>query len=209
MVSQKDKDVLLLPVTDGGVTQPFNMSGFPTYDKTKAQHNGLDIGWCTNQYCNILACQDGKVVDILNNNSSCGNGIVLQHDYPDGTHRWTAYIHLKEVPTLKKGAEVKQGDKIGIRGGSPYVNGKAKYGTHLHLYVTTDTNKAYTWNTMKANVIDPYPLLYRSEKVEYNWINSTLSVLPLIEDYTEEIAILKKQIAELQEKLDNIRQIIS
>ena len=209
MVPQKDKDVLLLPVTDGGVTQPFNMPGFPTYDKTKAQHNGLDIGWCKNQYCNILACQDGEVVDILNNNSSCGNGIVLQHDYPDGTHRWTAYIHLKEVPTLKKGATVKQGDKIGIRGGSPYINGKAKYGTHLHLYVTAAVTKAYTWDIMKQNVIDPYTVLYRSDKVVYDRINDSLRVLPLIEDYSEEVAILKKKVAELEAKIDGIRQIIA
>lgn len=214
MVPLKDKNVLLLPVTDGGVTQPFNMPGFPTYDKTKAQHNGLDIGWCTNQHCHILACQDGKVVDLLINNSSCGNGVVLQHDYPDGTHRWTAYIHLKSAPcdangkALKKGDVIAQGNVIGIRGGSPYVNGKQKYGTHLHLYVTKDTNKAYTWNTMKANVVDPYPLLYRSKGIDYNWINSSLKALPFIEDFTDEVAILKKQVEELQAKLDNIRAII-
>ena len=207
MIPTANRDILLLPVTDGGVTQPFNMPGFPTYNKSKTQHNGLDIGWCTHQYCNILACQDGKVVDILNN-SSVGHGIVLQHDYADGTHRWTGYIHLKEAPKLKKGAAVKQGDVIGIRGGSPYINGKTKYGTHLHLYCTCVTTSAYSWATMKKNVIDPYPMLYRSDKVVYDHINATLTALPVMEDLPDEVARLKKQLAELQNKIDDIRNIV-
>ena len=206
MVAQTLKDVLLLPVTDGGITQYFNMPGFPNYNKSKAQHNGIDLGWVTVQYCNILACQDGTVVEILTNNPTCGNGVVLQHDYPDGTHRWTAYIHLKEVK-VKKGASVKQGAVIGIRGGTPMVNGKQKYGTHLHLYVTCANKNSYTWNTMKKNVVDPLPLLYRSSKVSYNWLNATLRALPLLDDL-DEVAQLKQRIATLEKQLDEIRAIV-
>ena len=187
MIPNKAKNVLLIPLKDGGVTQYFNMPGFPSYNKNKAKHNGIDIGWCDHQYCDIIACQDGKVMQVRNNDASIGNAIVLQHDYEDGTHRWTAYIHLKDAPTLKPGDQAKQGTKIGVRGGSPYVNGKQKYGTHLHLYVSAVTTKAYTWDTMKSLVVDPYPLLYRSKAIEYDVINSTLKNKPFIEDVIPEV----------------------
>lgn len=187
-IPTRAKNILLLPLTDGGVTQPFNMPGFSGYDKNKAKHNGLDIGWTTGHaYWPIIACQDGKVVDVYNNNSSIGHAIVVQHDYEDGTHRWTGYIHLKDAPTLKKGATVKQGDKLGIRGGSPYVNGKAKYGVHLHLYVSKAIKTAYTWNTMKSNVVDPLPLLFRSKKQKYDTLVGDLAKLPYLEDALPEV----------------------
>lgn len=188
-IPTKAKNVLLLPVTDGGVTQPFNMPGFPTYDKSKNKHNGLDIGWNTVQYCDILACQDGKVVQVITNDvsGSRGNGVVLQHDYADGTHRWTGYIHLRNTPTVKVGQVVKQGDVIGIRGGSPYINGKQKYGTHLHLYVTSVTKAAYTWNTLLDSVIDPFPLLYRGKNIQYNKLVNVLKDLPYLEDAIPEV----------------------
>lgn len=167
-IQSKDKNILLLPVTDGGVTQPFNMPNMAGYNPDKPKHNGVDFGFHTDTYCNILACQAGKVVDVYSNNSSFGNGIVLQHDYDDGTHRWTGYVHLRDKPKLKVGDSVKMGDVVGIRGGSPYVDGRAKYGVHLHLYVTSATTAKYTWNTMKANVINGFPLLYKSKKVKYH-----------------------------------------
>ena len=175
-ISTRDKNILLLPVTDGGVTQKFNMPGHAGYDSSKAKHNGLDLGWTKTQYCNILACQDGVVKQVIKNDVSGnrGNGIVLQHDYADGTHRWTGYIHLKNAPTLKVGDVVKQGDVIGVRGGSPYIDGKQKYGTHLHLYVTNAVKDTYTWALLLANVVDPMPFLYKSKKVTYNVLNSAM-----------------------------------
>lgn len=191
MIPTKDKNVLLLPVTDGGVTQTFNMPNHDGYNSSKPVHNGLDLGWTSNKYCNLLACQEGTVVDTYKNNSSFGNGIVLQHDYADGTHRWTGYVHQKEAPTLKVGTIVKQGDVIGIRGGSPYVNGKAKYGVHLHLYCTACTTAPYTWNTMKANVINPFPLLYKSKKVKYDVLakseSAMMNGLKYLEDIVPEV----------------------
>lgn len=211
-IQTKAKNCLLLPVTDGGVTQPFNMPGFAGYNKSKTNHNGLDLGWTKTQYCNVLACQDGKVVDVYSNNASFGNGIVLQHDYDDGTHRWTGYVHLRDQPKLKKGDSVKQGATVGIRGGSPYVDGKAKYGVHLHLYVTKAVKDKYSWNTMKANVIDPYPLLYKSKAVKYNVLSTSdkamMNTLKYLEDVIPEVVppverdIMKNQ---LLEKSNNLR----
>lgn len=183
-IPTRAKNYLMVPVADGGISQFFNMPGFAGYDSSQPNHNGLDIGWNTNVYCDILACQDGKVVQVINNDvsGSRGNGVVLQHDYEDGTHRWTGYIHLKNTPTVKVGQVVKQGDVIGVRGGSPYVNGSPKYGVHLHLYVTSAVKTEYTWNTLKSNIVDPLPLLYRSKKINYNVLVGKMSEKPFLED---------------------------
>ena len=212
MIPTKAKNVLLLPLIDGGITQLFNMPNHAGYNKSKATHNGLDIGWTAgHQYTNILACQDGVVVDVFNNNASMGNGVVLQHDYVDGTHRWTGYIHLRDKVTLKKGDEVKQGDVIGIRGGSPYINGKAKYGVHLHLYVTKAVTIKYEWAKAKENVVNPLPFLYRSKKLTYNKLVKTeygdISTLPFLEDVIPEVVapverdIKKNQLSEATDHL--------
>lgn len=204
------KNILLLPVTDGGITQPFNMPGFPSYNSNKAKHNGLDLGWNANKYCNILACQDGKVVQVINNDvsGSRGNGVVLQHDYADGTHRWTGYIHLKNTPTVKVGQIVKQGDVIGVRGGSPYINGSPKYGVHLHLYTTKVVTASYTWNTLLNNVVDPLPLLYRSKNVTYNNLVGVIKDLPYLEDAIPEVVdpvARDPMVNQLSEKTDCLR----
>lgn len=187
MIPTKAKGVYLLPVLDGWVSNPFNMPNHAGYDKSKPNHNGIDIGYTHGHpYVNVMACQDGTVMEVFNNNSSVGNGICLQHDYADGTHSWTAYIHLKDKPTHKVGAKVKQGEVIGVRGGSPYINGKAKYGVHLHLYMTKPVTSKYTWNTMKANVIDPFPHLYKSKALTYT-LAGVLNDIPFIEDAIPEV----------------------
>lgn len=206
----KAKNVLMLPVTDGGVTQYFNMPGFAGYDSSKAKHNGLDIGWTEHQYANILACQDGKVVQVINNDvsGSRGNGVVLQHDYADGTHRWTSYIHLKNPTTLKVGQQVKQGDVVGIRGGSPYIDGKQKYGTHLHLYVTKAVTTAYTWSVLLSSVIDPLPLLYRNKDIKYDRLVRELAELPFMQDVIPEVVSpvpRDPMVNQLSEKTDCLR----
>lgn len=232
MIPSCDKDILLLPVTDGGVTNPFNMPGFPNYNSKKAKHNGLDIGWSEERYCDILACQDGTVMQTRNNDSSIGNAVILQHDYADGTHRWTAYIHLKNKPEVKKGDFVRQGQKIGVRGGSPYGYYTTKkdgtkewhykadsttaprYGVHLHLYATAMSKKAYAWKEILDNVVDPFPLLYRSKAVKYGYLCSDLRALPYLEDVEKvddleaikkENTALQKQVAELQTKAEKLQ----
>lgn len=211
MIPSKDKNILLLPVTDGGVTQPFNMPNVSGYNPSKPNHNGVDFGYHTDTYCNILACQDGKVVDVYSNNSSFGNGIVLQHDYDDGTHRWTGYVHLRDKPKHKVGDSVKQGECVGIRGGSPYVNGKAKYGVHLHLYVTSITTAKYSWNTMKANVINGFPLLYKSKKVKYHVLATAdkymMNELTFMEDIPQVVEPVERDelVNQLIEHSSNLR----
>lgn len=91
-----------------------------------------------------MAVQDGVVKEAGYSSNDIGYYVTIEHQYSDGTKRFTGYIHLKDTPVVKAGQDVKVGQKIGVRGGSPYVNGKPKFGTHLHLYVTKPTKDGYS-----------------------------------------------------------------
>lgn len=152
------KNVGVIPLTDArGVTKPYN---YPS-------HKGIDIGWAETPNCPVLAWQDGVVVQ-RGYGSEVGNYIVVEHYY-DGTDekRWTGYIHLAYFPTIKVGDKVYLGKQMGnaTRGNSGKSNG-----VHLHLYLTKCVSQKvpYTWDTMLANVIDPYEYLYWDK--EYNTV---------------------------------------
>ena len=188
-----NKNVLLLPVCDGGVTKVFNANS----------HKGIDFGWYNKIYCDILACDDGTVVDVFYS-SSCGYSIVLQHNYDD-IHRWTGYIHLLKMPTLKKGDKVKMGDVIGTRGNSGQSNG-----VHLHIYVSGTTTKSYSWETMKSLCkTDPMPLFYKSRKYTYTLAQLDkylVNKLTYMEDIpTVNVDKLEKTIREQAELIESLK----
>ena len=189
-----NKNVLLLPLCDGGVTKVFNANS----------HLGVDFGWYSKIYCDILACDDGEVVDVFYS-SSCGYSIVLQHNYDDDTHRWTGYIHLLKMPTLKKGDKVKMGDVIGTRGNSGQSNG-----VHLHIYASGTTTKSYSWETMKSLCkTDPMPLFYKSRKYTYTLAQLDkylVNKLTYMEDIpTTNIDDLEKTIREQAELIESLK----
>ena len=189
-----NKNVLLLPVCDGGVTKTYK----------KSNHLGVDFGWLKKEYCEVLAVQDGKVVDNFYS-SSCGHSIVIRHDYSDGTHRFTGYIHLAKQSALKVGAEVKQGQTIGLRGNTGKSNG-----THLHIYVTETTTEEYSWETLKKLcTFDPFPLFFKSRKYSYTLATSDkylVNNLAFMEDIpTDEVEKLQQTIKEQQEQITNLQ----
>lgn len=164
-------EVGIIPLTDAaGITQEFK----------PGVHYGIDIGWSSvaaTPNCEVLAWQDGVVVD-CGKGSEVGNFLVIQHDYADG-HRWTGYIHLQSLPSLKKGDKVYFGKPMGnARRGNSGDSG----GVHLHFYLTRIVSKItkYTWGTMKSNCIDPKPFMYYSK--DYNTLyisaNSWKKALP-------------------------------
>lgn len=163
------KNIFLLPVTDFWVSNGYS-----------ANHKGIDLGYTLDEManCYVYPIQRGKVVDVFYS-SSCGYSIVVQHDYDDGTKRYSAYIHLKEKPALKVGALVyslsdKAPTPLGRRGntGKNPSTGKP-YGIHLHFYVTEVTTKAYDWNLISQSskytlcTFNPKPFLKRSKGVSY------------------------------------------
>lgn len=152
------KNVGIIPLTDAaGITKPYN---YPS-------HKGIDIGWAETPECAVLAWQDGVVVQ-RGYGSEVGNYIVVEHYY-DSTDekRWTGYIHLAYFPTVKVGEKVYLGKQMGnaARGNTGVSNG-----THLHLYLTKCVSQKvpYTWDTMLANVTNPYDYLYYSK--EFNTV---------------------------------------
>ena len=148
----------IIPLTDArGITKPYN---YPS-------HKGIDIGWAETPECPVLAWQDGVVVQ-RGYGSKVGNYIVVEHYYDDTDEkRWTGYIHLAYFPTVKVGEKVYLGKQMGnaTRG-----NTGQSSGVHLHLYLTkcVPQKTPYTWDTMLANVTNPYEYLYWSK--EYNTV---------------------------------------
>lgn len=173
MIDAFYKNRFAIPIVDGNVVKWFT--------KANPIHLGLDFSWWVKSGADIIAAQDGKVVDVFYS-ASCGNSIVLQHDYSDGTHAWTGYIHLAKLPTLRIGDTVKMNQTIGIKGNTGTSNGE-----HLHLYLTAPTTAKYTWETMKANCVDPYPYLYRSKDFKYLYLGSHLVEKPYLEDLPKPI----------------------
>ena len=146
-----------VPLTDAaGITGNF----------IAGKHYGIDIAWSSkaaDPHCPVLAWQDGTVVDCGYGNE-VGNFIVIEHDYNDG-HRWTGYIHLKDIPSVKKGDKVVFGKQMGnARRG----NTGNSTGVHLHMYLTRIVSKRikYKWANLINYALDPLPYLYYSK--EYN-----------------------------------------
>lgn len=199
------KNCFAVPVIDGNANKFFD----PQAKKYSTAHLGIDISWWTEPHLPIIAAQSGTVVEVSSKpDATVGNFIVLQHDYEDGTHAWTAYIHLHETPgfykrdanwkyikdskgnkqktALKVGNTVNIGQEIGIKGNTGKSNGE-----HLHIYITKPTTAKYTWNTMRSNVIDPLTVLFRSKATKYLYLGSYLKDLPFIEDVKKPVVYPK------------------
>lgn len=109
---------------ENGITNPYAGSA----------HTGVDLGWHTDAHTPVIAHSDGQVVMVqtgygqdmsLTGNASYGNLVKIKH--PNGYY--TLYAHLSQVD-VKKGQQVKQGQKIGNMGKSGRSDGE-----HLHFEV--------------------------------------------------------------------------
>lgn len=210
------KNHFALPVIDGNANKFFD----PTGKKYGTPHLGIDISWWTEPGLRIIAAQQGTVVDLSKDpDATVGHYIVLQHDYDDGTHAWTSYIHLKEAPgyykrdangkyiydasgkkqktSLKIGDFVEMNSEIGIKGNT----GKS-HGEHLHIYITKPTTAKYNWDTMRSLTIDPLTVLNRSKVFKYTYLGSYLVNLPFIED-TKKPVVYPKPV----DRNDTVKQV--
>lgn len=123
---------------ENGITNPYAGSA----------HTGVDLGWHTDAHTPVIAHSDGKVVMVqtgygqdmsLTGNASYGNLVKIKH--PNGYY--TLYAHLSHVD-VKKGQQVKQGQKIGNMGKSGRSDGE-----HLHFEVHNTSD----------HYIDPTPYI--------------------------------------------------
>ena len=113
-----------------GVTYPQN--GFQTQKKdfgkyARPNHNGVDLA--AGSSSRVVAPADGKVTrKKYKGGGGCGGLIRIQHKEYE-----TAYCHMKAI-YVKEGEKVKQGQLIGLSGGSskdPYAGNSQ--GAHLHF----------------------------------------------------------------------------
>lgn len=87
--------------------------------KPRDPHSGLDIASPKNTP--VVAVNSGKVVSATNYFFT-GNTVIINH----GMGLFSLYAHLNKI-TVKKGQEIKQGDKVGLVGATGRVTGP-----HLH-----------------------------------------------------------------------------
>lgn len=121
----------------GRVTSPFGMRIHPLPPHAKKMHWGVDYG-NTPSDNTIIASADG-IVERADVFGGYGNTIIITHNIK-GVIYQTLYAHLASM-SVKVGAKVKQGQKIGVKGTSGNSTG-----VHLHFeYHEGKRNSSYTY----------------------------------------------------------------
>jgi len=93
--------------------------------KKNSFHSGIDIGAPSG--ADILAANSGEVI-VAGWNNAYGNYVVINH----GGGQTTLYAHMSKI-LVKKGNNVKRGDKIGRVGSTGWSTGP-----HLHFEISID-----------------------------------------------------------------------
>ncbi|MDD4271740.1 MAG: M23 family metallopeptidase [Patescibacteria group bacterium] len=123
---------LIKPVS-GSITYGWHDKDYP-YRDSVGEHTGIDIAVI--QSTSVKAAADGTVIEVYN------GGLTDQASYIAVSHNGglvTKYVHLSRLD-VKAGDKVKQGDIIGLSGGTPGTAGAGAYtnGAHLHFEVLRD-----------------------------------------------------------------------
>ena len=146
------KKPFIWPVPPKAITAYFHD---PTYPKRWGLHNAVDIR--AKQFTEILAPANGYVFQTKDNGMGYSY-IILAHK----NKFVTVYGHVTEI-IAKAGTTVKQGDVIGLTGGTPGTKGAGwqTTGPHLHFEVWKEGSQVdpLVWLN-----IDKLPEDYRPEK---------------------------------------------
>lgn len=155
----------------------------------KGKHNGVDLGWRSNEEHNkVYANCEGIVAEVQDGMSnqkgatgskSWGNYVYIKH--PNGMY--SRYAHLEKGIPVKKGQNVDENTVIGIIG-----NSGNSYGRHLHFEVA----KKYS----SSSRINPEPYLTKAvyektntNKVKYRvYDNVKNKWLPYVKSGTNDYA---------------------
>ncbi len=113
-------------------------------------HTGIDRVCDTDR--TLVAISDGVITRISGCGSSYGNHIV----YRTADGKTVLYAHMRDKPTLKVGAKIKAGQKLGTMG-----NTGNSYGAHLHI----EMQDSAAWGYGKS-------LLNPNDFIDWNKFNS-------------------------------------
>jgi len=136
------------PVERRIITQYFGENPHIYAKFNQAGHEGIDFSAAVGT--NILACADGKVLDVRpDDGNAYGLYVRLQHQHNGHTYQ-TIYAHLSK-PLVSKGQTVQAGQVIALSGNTGH-----SFGPHLHLTLKLIGAKTPGY---PDGVIDPLPYL--------------------------------------------------
>ena len=124
----------------GTISTEFGATRFVN-DKLQSRHSGIDIA--CEKGTPIFAANKG-VVKLAKNLLVTGNTIIIDH----GWEIFSSYSHLEKI-SVKKGDEVKKGQKIGEVGSTGFSTGP-----HLHWTITVGSVFVNPHNFLEDNLIE-------------------------------------------------------
>lgn len=139
----------------------------------KGVHNGVDLGWRTDERANLVYSNcEGEVyttLDHIPHGSEAGGGwgnyVLIKH--PNGYY--SRYAHLQENLPVKKGDKVTKDTVIGIIGNTGRSTAR-----HLHFEVSTGLSTATRVNPepyLTRFIYGSDLLRYRAHIEDYGWQN--------------------------------------
>lgn len=146
------------------ITSPFGYRIHPIY-KTKRFHHGIDFGGKMGTA--ITATADG-IIEYASFDKGYGNLVVIHHNFGFKT----AYGHMQENLTVKKGDFVKKGAVIGYLG-----NTGISTGPHLHYEVKYIKNVLDPKNFLTFSIDNFDTLLYSENRIA--WESLTRAIMNL------------------------------
>ncbi len=125
---------------EGTISTEFGATRYVN-DKIQSRHSGIDIA--CEKGTPIFAANKG-VVKLAKNLLVTGNTIIIDH----GWEIFSSYSHLERI-SVKKGDEVKKGQKIGEVGSTGFSTGP-----HLHWTITVGSVFVSPHSFIEDNLID-------------------------------------------------------
>lgn len=131
------------PIDKGYITCYGFCPGYTAFNS----HEGVDFGNGGDTNTNILATNDGVVMEVSNPSypsssaSSYGRQVMIKHTLSDGSNVYTHYAHLSKIASgLEVGDTVKKGTIIGKMGGTGTT--MTSFAVHLHYGVYNSQKKS-------------------------------------------------------------------
>lgn len=170
------------PVKNPVVTSRFNLNRLHPILKVRRPHKGVDFRGRTGDP--ILATGDGKI-HFAGYYGGYGHAVIINH----GNGYKSLYAHMSKIPKgIKKGIEVKKGDKIGYVGST----GRST-GPHLH-YEFRVNNKPVDPLKFKYPSAEPIKSREFSDYKDLQMANINMLQEKLLQgEYYQSIALLSEK----------------